>query len=432
MNVWRRLFPVRSASGPGQFERDVEPAIASGAAGVAAPGTGALWSEPAIAVALPGLAVLLGLALAGRSNDLLPSQARLAVVLAWPVAMLLVAKTGRTWIAAAFCVAAGILLRWVDFWPGGGSDVLNAVDEALRTFFSGASPYDHYYLTTRPPGSLMPYPPGQLILHFPGWLVDGYDGVRLTELGSAIVAMAILAGLAVRAAPTVGLVSLALYAGLPNLINLTGDGGNDTSAGVVVLVSILIVAWASRRSMTGWRAVAAGVAVGLALATKQSTLLFGVALSMYVAGAHRPALGRYLAGLAGTLLLVSIPFLLLGPVAYIHGVSTLGPHDIQVYGWNVWVLVQGLGGTVPDGPTASLINLFVTVDMLIIVAVLSMRGVAAAALAGVLATLAALLTADWTSYSYFALVLTPLAAIPALVAWELGSRRGSDNVPVTA
>ena len=103
-----------------------------------------------------------------------------------------------------------------------------------------------------------------------------------------------------------------------------------------------------------------------------------------------------------------------------------------MYGWNVWVLVQGLGGTVPDGPTASLINLFVTVDMLIIVAVLSMRGVAAAALAGVLATLAALLTADWTSYSYFALVLTPLAAIPALVAWELGSRRGSDNVPATA
>jgi hypothetical protein len=356
----------------------------------------------------------------------------MAVVLAWPVVALLVARTGRIWIAAAFCVAAGFLLRWVDFWPGGGSDVLNAVDEALRTFFSGASPYDHYYLTTRPPGSLMPYPPGQLLLHYPGWLLDGYDGVRLTELGAAIVGMTSLAWLAVRVAPTVGLVGLALYAGLPNLINLTGDGGNDTSAGVVVLVAILVMVWAADRSLVGWSAVVAGVAVGFALATKQSTLLFGVALSFYVFAAHPPALRRYLAGLAGVLVLVSVPFLLLGPEAYLRGVATLGTHDIQVYGWNGWVLVQQLGWTVADVPTASAISIFVTFGMLVLVATLAARGVAAAALAGVLATLAALLTAEWTSYSYFAVVLTPLVAIPALVTWELRRRRGSDGIPETA
>jgi hypothetical protein len=67
--------------------------------------------------------------------------------------------------------------------------------------------------------------------------------------------------------------------------------------------------------------------------------------------------------------------------------------------------------------------------MVVVVATLAARGVAAAAVAGVLATLAALLTADWTSYSYFAIVLTPLASIPALLTWELRRSRGSDGTP---
>jgi hypothetical protein len=390
------------------------------------------WSEPAIGAALPGLAVLLGLVLSGRGQDLLPSPARMAIVMAWPIVTLLVAKTGRVWIAAAFLVAAGVLLRWVDFGHGGGSDVLNAVDEALRTFFSGGNPYNHYYLTTRPAGLVLThYPPGQLLLHLPGWLLDGFDGVRLTELAAAIVGMAALAWLAVRRAPTVGLVGLALYAGLPNLINLTSDGGNDTSAGVVVLIAILVTAMAADRRLVGWSAVAAGAAVGFALATKQSALLFGVALSLHVLVAYRPALLRYLGGLAAVLVLVSVPFLLQDPVVYVHAMATIATHDIQVYGWNFWVLAQGLGWPVADGLTASIINGIVTLAMLAVVGTLAARSVGAAAVAGVLATLAALLMAQWTSYSYFALVLAPLAAIPALVTWELHSRRGADGILAT-
>lgn len=425
MNILRAWLQAQAAAGRRGLGSTFDDVVR------AASKAGTSWSEPAIAAALPGLAVLLGLVLSGRGQDLLPSPARMAIVMAWPIVTLLVAKTGRVWIAAAFLVAAGFLLRWVDFWHGGGSDVLNAVDEALRTFFSGGSPYNHYYLTTRPAGSLMPYPPGQLLLHLPGWLLDGFDGVRLTEFGAAIVGMAALAWLAVRRAPTVGLVGLALYAGLPNLINLTSDGGNDTSAGVVVLIAILVTALAADRRLVGWSAVAAGAAVGFALATKQSTLLFGVALSLHVLFAYRPALLRYLAGLAAVLVLVSVPFLLQDPVAYVHGVATTATHDIQVYGWNCWVLAQGLGWPIADGPTASIINGIVTLAMLGVVATLAARSVGAAAVAGVLATLAALLTAQWTTYSYFALVLAPLAAIPALVTWEIHSRRGADGILAT-
>ena len=379
-----------------------------------------MWAEPALAVTLPGLAVFLALTLSGSGKgvDLVPSVARTFVVLAWPLTVYLIARTGRVWIAAAFCIAAGILLRWNNFWPGGSSDVMNAVDEALRTLFSGGNPYDHYYTTTRPAGGIMPYPPGQLLLHLPGWLVGGYQGARLTELAAAIAGMTALGWLALRFAPAIGLVGLALYAGLPNLIELTGDGSNDTSAGVVILLAVVVVAWAAGRSFSGRSAIAAGVAVGLALGTKQSALLFGITLSIYVFAAHRADLGRYVAGMAGTLVAVSIPFLLLGPIAYIHAIAVIPPHS-NVYGWNLWVLLKGLGWSNADPLTVSLVNFFLTFDALLAVVTLCARRVGLAVIAGVLVTLAALLSAQWTTHAYFALVLAPLAAVPALMAWDL-------------
>jgi len=153
----------------------------------------------------------------------------------------------------------------------------------------------------------------------------------LTELAASIVGMTALAWLALRFAPAIGLVGLALYSGLPNLIELTGDGSNDTSAGVVVLSAILILAWATRRSFAGWSAIAAGVAVGLTLATKQSTLLFAITLSFYVFAAHRSALGRYLGPSWPPFSWSRSPFLFLGPLAYVHGDRRNPPHP-DVYG----------------------------------------------------------------------------------------------------
>jgi hypothetical protein len=387
------------------------------------------WSEPAMAAVFPGLAVLLGLTMSGRSFDLLPSQARMGVVLAWPIVALLVAGAGRIWIGAAYMVVSGFVLRWVDFWPGGGSDVLPTVTEAIKTLLSGHSPYDHYYLATRPPGGHMPYPPGQLLLHFPGFLLDGYDGVRLTELFGALFVMLVLAWFAVRHAPTVGMVALGLYAGLPNLINLTGDSGNDTSAGAVVFGVVLVLLWASRRGMDVRSAVVAGMAVAFMLSVKQSTLLFGVAFSMYILFSYRRAIVAYLAGGAAVLLAVSAPLLLLGPVQYINGLTQIPPHDIQVYGWNWWVLWKQVGYTVPDGHTVSIVNAVVTLAGLIAVFTLAPRGVATAATAGVIATLAALLTADWTAYSYYAMVLPTICLIAPLLTYEMRSWR---QVPAEA
>jgi hypothetical protein len=390
------------------------------------------WSEPAMAAALPGLLVLLALTLSssGLSTEAInPSVARIGVVLAWPIALWLVARTGRVWIAAAFCIAAGVVLRWSIFAQTGGSDALHSVDEALRTLFGGGNPYDHFYLTTDPPGGVMPYPPAQLLLHLPGWLAGGYEGTRLTEFAAAVVGMAALAWLALRFAPAVGLVGLAVYSGLPNLIQLTGDGSNDTSAGVVVLLAILVVGWAARRAFAGRSAIAAGSAVGLVLATKQSALLFAIALSIYVLATHRPALGRYLGGIAGALVVVSIPFLLLGPLAYVHGVVTIPGHN-STYGWNFWILFAELHWPVADPPTVSAINFVLTAVAMLAVATLCARGLGAAVVGGVVATLVALVTAQWTTPAYFALVLAPLAAVPALMSWKSNRDGGGDDAAV--
>jgi hypothetical protein len=110
-----------------------------------------LFSRPAMATGLPAMVVLVALTLSASgqaSESLNPSVLRLAVVLIWPLAVYLLALTGRTWIAAAYCVAAGAVLRWNNFWPGGSSDVIKSVDEAFRTLFSGGNPYDHYYVST--------------------------------------------------------------------------------------------------------------------------------------------------------------------------------------------------------------------------------------------------------------------------------------------
>ena len=98
----------------------------------------------------------------------------------------------------------------------------------------------------------------------------------------------------------------------------------------------------------------------------------------------------------------------------LDGVAAIESHA-NTYGWNVWILLNQLGWPTPDSLVVTVVNLFVTIDVLVAVGFLCRRGVGAAVLAGALATLAALLTAQWTSPSYFALVLAPLAAIPALM-----------------
>ena len=200
------------------------------------------------------LGIFLLLTISGRGQDLLPSPARMALVLAWPAALLLYALSNRVSVVVGYCIAGGFVLRWVDFFPGGGSDVLPATAEAIATTLAGGNPYAHWYASERPPSDNFPYPPIEMLIHLPGYLVAGLTGVRFTEVIAALLVMVAFVWLARRVSITAALPALALYAALPNLVNLSVDAGNDTSTGAMLLLAVLAAAWAAERGFirTRW------------------------------------------------------------------------------------------------------------------------------------------------------------------------------------
>lgn len=375
------------------------------------------------------LGVILLLTLSARGQDLLPSEARLAVVLAWPLAAIAFFLTRRASVVIVYAISIGFLLRWAEFFPGGGSDVLLATREWLNVFLHGGNPYDHFYLDTKPPGSVVPYPPLQHYLHLPGYLIAGLTGIRFTQVALAVAVIGIFAALARKVSWTVGLPTMAAYAAMPNLINLSVDAGNDTGTGAVLLVAVLGVAWAASRSFDAAGMNAAGLGLAAALATKQSTLLVVMFLVLFLVRSVGPRrLVRPMLAGAGLLLAISLPFLLMDPGAYLHGLTNTGFKE-HAYGWNVWILASSLGLDIPDARAALLGNAVATIAAVVVLAPLRYRSVAEATMAGTIATLVAFLTAYWTGYTYFGLI-APIVLVQPLL--YVGIARPVDRwLPVT-
>ena len=385
-------------------------------------------AEDAASVRAAGLLALgafLLILLSGRSLDLLGSPARMALVIVWPLAAVALWLSSRISAAAVYLIAGGLLLRWVELPAGGAgpSDVLAAVNEALDVWFGGGNPYDHVYQMTRPAGQPMPYPPGALLVHLPGFLVSGLAGVQFTEFVLAAAAMAGFVILGASVSWIAALPALAVYASAPNLVLLATDGSSDTGSGAMLLLAVLAVAWAVDRGLDDASMFLAGIAGALAVSTKQIALPIVLVLAVYLLRRYgwRPA-ARYAAAGAAILLLISLPFLIAGPPAYLRGLlSFIGVHQ-DIYGWNIWTLAQGLGLTPWEQQPATVLNAVLSAIALLVAVVLPYRSLAGAVLAGVVVTLVMLLTARWTTYAYFALLAPVVLALPALALWEARDR----------
>lgn len=362
------------------------------------------------------------LLLSGRSGDLLPSQARLALFLALPVLAVAFWVTRRMSLVVAYLVLGGLLLRVVDVPPGGagGSDVLAAINEAIGVTLGGGNPYDHVYQATRPAGQPLPYPPGALLVHLPGYLWSGLYGVQLTEVALAGAAMLLLTALgALLGSWLLALPAVALYAGLPNLVNLSVDGSNDTGTGALLLAGVVALAWVLRRGAVPWELFAAGLVAGLALASKQSALPLVVLPAAYLWRTRRQrASVPYLAGALGLLGVLSLPFLIVGAGAYVHQLLSFAGNHVDVYGWNVWVFAQGMQWPVLDVGLASLLTVAVAAVGLLVAVALPYRRLGTALLAGLAVTLLAFFAARWTTYAYFAMLAPVALAVPMLFAGE--------------
>jgi hypothetical protein len=163
--------------------------------------------------------------------------AALAVHLQWPGRWS--ALVGLTVVALA-----GLVLR-IDAYGSGFSDVLTVTVAAIERVLADGNPYGVGYPETVPPGA--PYPYGPLALL---WYLPFRDDPRRFEWAVSVATLAILA-LRGRA------LGLALYATFPPLLSLASDGSNDTSAGLLLLASMVGL---ERRGAAAGLFLAAGVA----------------------------------------------------------------------------------------------------------------------------------------------------------------------------
>jgi hypothetical protein len=117
------------------------------------------------------------------------------------------------------------------------------------------------------------------------------------------------------------------------------------------------------------------------------------------------------------LLVISVPFLLLDPIEYLHGLVAFAGVHLDVYGWNIWTFARGLDLPVLDVEPAAILNIVLTLATLLVVLRQRMSSVVHATFFGTLVTLVLFLTARWDSFSYFAMIAPLLLALPLLAVW---------------
>jgi hypothetical protein len=163
------------------------------------------------------------------------------------------------WIGIIVLLGVGIALR-LGVFDHRASDVLDVTGDALRRAFLGFSPWGHGFSSSRPTGAPFPYGPIGLF-----WYTPAIDAPRELEL---FVSCTILALLAVRGRP----LGLAVYATAPTLVLTATDGSNDTSAGLLIRISLVL---AAKRPWLG------AVALAVAIAFKPYAAAWAPALLVY-------------------------------------------------------------------------------------------------------------------------------------------------------
>ena len=127
--------------------------------------------------------------------------------------------------AVMVLLLVGLALRLAP--PSGYSDVLAVTEAAAREMLAGGDPYGQGFEVSTPPGAPFAYGPLALLWYLPSLAHPG----RMELLASVVV----LGLLALRGRP----LGLAIYAATPAFVVAAGDGSNDTTAGLLILIALL-------------------------------------------------------------------------------------------------------------------------------------------------------------------------------------------------
>jgi hypothetical protein len=280
--------------------------------------------------------------------------------------------------AIVVLVLIGVALRVAP--ATGYSDVLTVTEAAIREMLGGGNPYGHGYEVSVPPGAPFAYGPLALLWYLPSLAHPG----RLELLASLIV----LGLLAVRGRP----LGLSIYAVTPAFVVAAGDGSNDTSAGLLILVALL-------------------AAVRLPL--------LGAAL-LALAVAFKPYALAWLPGLVG--------FAGLGPLAVFLATSALcwlpallawGPSSMlwslreaeALHARPYYSLAYGLGADDVPKPVWSALRVGAGVAMAVASYVL-VRSATTLVIGGSLVFATTLFLGWWSTFAY-------LSAVAPIICWHL-------------
>lgn len=341
---------------------------------------------------------------------------------AWPTWLaLLVAAALLTWtgtpptmvVACLLVVAATLLvsLRWAvepgalivlmlvgialraAAVGGGWSDVMLVTDAAMRTMLAGHSPYGIGYSESIPPGAPFAYGPIALLWYLPALGGPGRLETLLT-LGFVVV-------LAIRGRP----LGLCLYATLPPLLVTATDGSNDTSAGLLLLIALVV---AQRAPLAG------GVLLAVAAAFKPYAVAWLPPLLAY-GGVTGPLLAFLLGSIAawGWAVVAWGPRPILDSLGNAEGVHAVPYYSLAWVAKDLWTMPEAVW------------SLFRYAAGLA-VAVLGWREVRTArsfVVTGCAIFVVTLFAGWWSTFAY-------LAALAPIVCWHLDDWLGLEPLRV--
>lgn len=248
-------------------------------------------------------------------------------------------------LVLGFTTCAGVIVRLTrQAIPG--SDVMHATAEALYVLEHGGNPYAHYYLSTVPPGSPFAYLPGEL----------AYYGIQAhtvgLNVGDRTAGLLILFGLAALA-PVCGIAWASLltsiYGSFEYAVLYSLDGSNDTALSLLVVASLIALAYGVRESQAGNDRLAAVLHV-------VSALLFGWALGFkalcwlvfpFMVQFVTPSRRRfYLLWSLGVFAIFCVPLFVWNPGAFVDSqLSTLTFHQ-AIHGLGLWPLLLVLSPSI--------------------------------------------------------------------------------------
>jgi hypothetical protein len=276
-------------------------------------------------------------------------------------------------------VVAGIDLRLA--YAQQGSDVLLVTRAAIDTVLAGGNPYGVGYPVSTPPGAPFPYGPLALVWYLPA---------ERPQLIETAVAIAIVILLGVRGRP----LGLALYACAPVLVIPAGDGSNDTSLGLLLLIALVL---AERLPRVG------AFVLGLAVGFKPTALAWAL-----------PMVGW--AGWTGLLALAAGGALFWLPALFAWGPQAIADSIIRansIHASPYYSLAYALGRFAINLPAAALdVFRFTAAGLLGLLALWRARSPAAVIGWGAAIFLVGMFGGFWSTFAYF-------AALGPIVAWHV-------------